>query len=80
MTSWPIGCAAEDVIVETDEPIDIDQLGGGIQVRRGDDTVDETVAPHRAFLDGGRRGFLVALAARAEPASIAVGDEVFIRG
>lgn len=39
---------------------------------------DEKVAPHRAFLDHGMRGFIVGLANHTEPVDIAVGDQFWI--
>ena len=41
-------------------------------------TSDDKVAPHRAFLDGGMRGFIVGLANATEPVDIAVGDEFWV--
>lgn len=40
---------------------------------------DETVAPNRAFLDNGIRGFIVGLANQGEPVDIAPGDEFWVR-
>lgn len=99
-----MGCAAEDIIVECDEIISLGQVGGGVQIRRGDRIIDlvdaevakpcipftryllgdqltseDNVAPHRAFLDDGMRGFIVGLAEHTEPVDIAVGDEFWIR-
>lgn len=100
----PLGCAAEDIIVEYDDVVSLDALQQGVQVRRGDDAIDlidpavakpcvpftkylledqgmaeDRVAPHRAFLDDGMRGFIVGLANHVEPVQIATGDEFWIR-
>ena len=100
----PMGCAAEDIIVDYDDIVTLDQVANGVQVRRGDRIIDlvgaqvakpcvpftkyllqnqatpeERVAPHRAFLDDGMRGFIVGLANATEPVDISVGDEFWIR-
>lgn len=99
----PIGCAAEDVIVQRHGVVTLDELRGGLQVRRGGSAVDftgaavakpcvpftkyllqdqeasdELVAPNRAFLDDGMRGFLVGLSDETEKATIRVGDELWV--
>jgi hypothetical protein len=100
----PLGCAAEDVIVEHPDRVLPEQVAGGMQVRRGDrvvelegaevakpcvpytkwllndqDADDETVAPNRAFLGDGMRGYILGLADRDEIIDIAPGDEVWAR-
>jgi len=40
---------------------------------------DERVAPHRAFLDDGMRGYIVGLANQQQTVDIAVGDEFWVR-
>lgn len=100
----PMGCAAEDVIVQRDGVVTLDELRGGLQVRRDGGAVDfsgvavakpcvpftkyllqdqeasdEVVAPNRAFLDDGIRGFLVGLSDETETATIRVGDELWVR-
>jgi hypothetical protein len=42
-------------------------------------TPEDKVAPHRAFLDDGMRGFIVGLANHTEPVDITVGDEFWIQ-
>ena len=99
-----MGCAAEDIIVGYDGIVSLDQVSGGVQIRRGERVIDlvgadvakpcvpftkyllrdqltpeDKVAPHRAFLDEGMRGFIVGLAEHREPVDIAVGDEFWIR-
>jgi len=98
------GCGGEDIIVEHDERVHLDQVSGGVQIRRGDRSIDLTdaavakpcipftkyllgdqhspedkVAPHRAFLDDGMRGFIVGLANQSETVDVAVGDEFWVR-
>lgn len=100
----PLGSAAEDVIVACDRRVNLAELAGGVQVRRGTDIIeldgaavakpcvpytkfllddqdaaDDVVAPNRAFLDDGMRGFIFGLANQDAPASIRVGDEVWAR-
>ena len=101
----PMGCAAEDIIVDFDDAlVSLDEVASGVQIRRGDRTIDlvgadvakpcvpftryllgdqatpeDKVAPHRAFLDHGMRGFIVGLAEHTEPVDIAVGDEFWVR-
>jgi len=41
------------------------------------DAADEVVAPNRAFLEEGMRGFVFGLEGKTEPVRIAVGDEVW---
>ena len=43
------------------------------------DAADDIVAPNRAFLDDGMRGFLFGLAQLDQPVAITVGDEVWAR-
>lgn len=99
----PIGCAAEDIIVDCEGTISVEQLSGGVQLRRegqvveldgvavakpcvpftkwllrDQDADDETVAPNRAFLDAGMRGFIMGLAGQHEPVAIRVGDELWV--
>lgn len=99
-----VGCAAEDVIVEHDAIVTLDELRGGLQLRRGDHVVDfvgaaiarpcvpftkfllqdqnaadDLVAPNRAFLDEGVRGFLVGLANQTEVVDVEVGDQLWVR-
>jgi hypothetical protein len=102
----PIGCAAENVIVDCDRIVGVDELEAGLQVRCSDGTIidlepaavakpcvpftkyllqdqqadDEAVAPNRAFLDNGMRGFILGLAnqeALETPAVIRPGDELW---
>lgn len=98
----PLGSAAEDVMVRCDRRVQLDELTGGVQIRRGEDVIDLVgaavakpcvpytkyllddanadpgiVAPNRAFLDDGMRGFIFGLANQTEPVSIQVGDEVW---
>jgi len=40
---------------------------------------EEKIAPHRAFIDDGIRGFIVGLANQEETVDIAVGDEFWVR-
>lgn len=100
----PIGCAAEDIIIERSGVITLEELQGGLQIRRGAESVDfdgvavakpcvpftkyllkdqqaddDTVAPNRAFLEAGMRGFLVGLADETEHATVRVGDELWTR-
>lgn len=98
----PLGCAAEDIIVEHDGVVTVEQLSNGVQVRRegqvveltgvavakpcvpftkwllgNQDAADDVVAPNRAFLDNGMRGFIVGLANQHDPVAIRVGDELW---
>jgi hypothetical protein len=100
----PVGCAAENIIVECDRIITEDELAGGIQIRSGDegsvidlepaavakpcvpftkyllndqDASDEEVAPNRAFLEHGMRGFVLGLADVTDAAVIRPGDELW---
>lgn len=98
----PIGCAAEDIIVDHDGTVSLEQLSAGVQLRRDGQVValngvavakpcvpftkwllrdqeadDATVAPNRAFLDNGMRGFIVGLANQSDPVAIRVGDELW---
>lgn len=100
----PVGCAAEDVIVEHAGQVTLDMLSGGLEVRRGErsiafegvavakpcvpftkyllddqDADDDTVAPNRAFLEAGMRGFIVGLANHTDLVDVRVGDEVWAR-
>jgi len=103
----PLGSAAEDVMVECDRQVHLDELTGGVQIRRtargesridlvdaavakpcvpytkflldDSDAADKVVAPNRAFLEDGMRGFVFGLANQTEPVSIQVGDEVWAR-
>ncbi|MEM7094820.1 MAG: hypothetical protein AAF567_17580 [Actinomycetota bacterium] len=100
----PIGCAAEDVVVEHAGVVSLDDLRGGVQLRRGDrvialdgaavakpcvpftkyllqdqDAADDIVAPNRASLDDGIRGFLFGLADQSETVDVAVGDTLWVR-
>ena len=101
----PLGCAAEDIVVEFDnDVVPLHQVSGGVQIRRDDRIIDlvepavakpcvpftkfllgdqatpeDKVAPHRAFLDHGMRGFIVGLATATEPIDIVVGDEFWVR-
>jgi len=103
--SAPLGCAAEDIIVDFDDHVvELGQVDQGVQIRRGDRVIDlidaavakpcvaftkfllgdqgssdDKVAPHRAFLDDGMRGFIVGLANATDPVDIAVGDEFWVR-
>ena len=36
----PIGCAAEDIIVSYDGTVSLDQVSGGVQIRRGERVID----------------------------------------
>lgn len=36
----PLGCAAEDIIIEFDERVSLDDVRAGVQIRRGDRTID----------------------------------------
>lgn len=103
--SAPIGCAAEDIIVDRAGTVSVDALSGGVQLRRDGQVVelsgvavakpcvpftkwllqdqdagDETVAPNRAFLEAGMRGFIMGLADQHEPVAIRVGDELWAAG
>ena len=98
----PLGCAAEDIIVDCAGTVSVDQLSGGVQLRRDGQTVelagvavakpcvpftkwllkdqdaaDDVVAPNRAFLEAGMRGFVMGLAGQTEPVAIRVGDELW---
>ncbi|MEM9652553.1 MAG: hypothetical protein AAGA65_10675 [Actinomycetota bacterium] len=99
----PVGCAAENIIVDLDEVVALDDVSRGLQVRTAagehidlegatvakpcvpftkyllndQDANDETVAPNRAFLDNGIRGFVMGLANHIEPVTIRPGDEVW---
>ena len=102
--SAPIGCAAENIVVECDRIVSVDDLAGGLQVRPADgsatidlepaavakpcvpftryllgdrDAGDEVVAPNRAFLDDGMRGFVLGLADRTGTAVVRPGDELW---
>lgn len=43
------------------------------------DAADDVVAPNRAFLEDGMRGFIFGLEGKTEPVRITVGDEVWVR-
>ncbi len=98
----PIGCAAEDIIVEHDGTVPLERLSAGVQLRRDGQVVelnevavakpcvpftkwllrdqnadDAIVAPNRAFLEDGMRGFVLGLADQHEPVAIRVGDELW---
>ncbi len=101
--SAPIGCAAENMIVDCDRIVSPDELAGGLQIRSGDgstidlepaavakpcvpftkflladqDANDDVVAPNRAFLDNGMRGFVPGLANQTDTAVIRPGDELW---
>jgi hypothetical protein len=107
--SAPIGCAAENVIVDCDRIVTPEEMAGGLQVRSSDggvielepaavakpcvpftkyllqnqDASDDQVAPNRAFLDDGMRGFVLGLANQPDDPStpaavIRPGDELFV--
>jgi hypothetical protein len=44
---------------------------------RDQDADDAIVAPNRAFLEGGMRGFVLGLADQHKPVAIRVGDELW---
>lgn len=99
----PVGCAAENVIVDCDQIVAAADLESGIQIRCADgSTIDlggvavakpcipftkyllndqgadvETVAPNRAFLDHGMRGFIMGLEGTGEATVIRPGDELW---
>lgn len=99
----PIGCAAENIIVDCDRIVTADEVAGGLQVRSADGTSidlegaavakpcvpftrfllqnpeaeDEEVAPNRAFLDHGMRGFVLGLSNQADTAVVRPGDELW---
>lgn len=102
--SQSLGSAAEDVMVECGRQVTLDELAGGVQIRRAGEIVDlvgaavakpcvpytkfllgdanaapDVVAPNRAFLEDGMRGFVFGLANQTSPTSIVVGDEVWAR-
>ncbi len=99
----PVGCAAENMIVDLDRVVTLDEVSKGLQVRTADgeqidlegatvakpcvpftkyllqdqDADDETVAPNRAFLDNGIRGFVMGLSNHTEVVVIRPGDEIW---
>ena len=100
----PVGCAAENIIVECDRIVTEDELAGGIQVHSAidgsvidlepaavakpcvpftkyllndQDADDEAVAPNRAFLENGMRGFVLGLADVADTAVVRPGDQLW---
>ncbi|MGI9598839.1 MAG: hypothetical protein ACR2QK_21925 [Acidimicrobiales bacterium] len=102
----PLGCGAENVIVDCDRIVSVDDLAAGLQIRSADgatidlepaavakpcvpftkfmlqdqDAEDELVAPNRAFLDNGMRGFVLGLANQSQSAVIRPGDELWTAG
>ncbi|MGH1488869.1 MAG: hypothetical protein ACRBK7_05650 [Acidimicrobiales bacterium] len=102
--SAPIGCAAENMIVDCDRIVTPNEMANGLQVRSADgstidlepaavakpcvpftkyllnnqDAAAEEVAPNRAFLDEGIRGFVLGLANQSDTAVIKPGDELWL--
>lgn len=99
-----LGSAAEDVMVDCGRRVVLDDLSGGVQIRRDGAAIDlvgaavakpcvpytkfllddsdaapEVVAPNRAFLEDGMRGFIFGLANQMTPVVIRAGDEVWAR-
>ncbi len=104
--SAPVGCAAENIIIECDRIVTEDELESGLQIKCQDGTeidlepaavakpcvpftkfmlqdqeaADELVAPNRAFLDNGMRGFVLGLANQSDVAVVRPGDQLWTSG
>lgn len=99
-----LGDAGENIIVETDRMVSLDDLSGGIVIKRMDRMIElkgaavaepcvpftrfrlrdpsrslEEVKPHRKFLRGGMRGYVMGAADLDETVQIELGDEVYLR-